>query len=45
MPDPSRENDIALKIVGSVAEDAVKQRCETRLAVYKQPSRISIRTA
>ncbi len=42
IPDPSRENDIALEIVGSVTEEDVQRWCQARLSVYKQPSRIQI---
>lgn len=43
MPEPARENDIALDVVGAVREEDVKAWCEGRLSAYKQPSRISIR--
>ena len=43
--EPSRENGIALAIVGSVTEEAVKRWCEGRLSRYKQPSTIEIGTA
>lgn len=46
MPEPSRENDIAIALTldGSraVSEAEVKTWCEMRLAQYKQPSRITI---
>ncbi len=42
IPEPSRENDIALEIVGSVTEGDVKNWCATRLSQYKQPSEIAI---
>jgi long-chain acyl-CoA synthetase len=45
IPDPLRENDIALEITGAVTEPDVKRWCEERLSAYKQPSRIEIRTA
>jgi long-chain acyl-CoA synthetase len=38
IPDPSRENDIALHITGSVTEDEVRAWCESRLSAYKQPT-------
>jgi len=43
IPEPSRENDIALEITGAVSEDDVKRWCEERLSAYKQPGRIEIR--
>jgi long-chain acyl-CoA synthetase len=42
IPVEARENDIALRIVGSVTADAIKAWCETRLSAYKQPSEITI---
>jgi long-chain acyl-CoA synthetase len=44
VPDPVKEHDIALEIVGSesLTEADVKAWCEPRLAQYKQPARISI---
>ena len=42
MPDPVREHDIALTVEGRVDEADVKRWCESRLAVYKQPSQIVI---
>lgn len=45
-PDPTKEHEIVLEILAEsadVTEAAVKARCETRLAQYKQPSRIVIR--
>jgi long-chain acyl-CoA synthetase len=44
IPDPSRENDIALEVDGAVREADVKAWCEARLSAYKQPSEISIRS-
>ena len=41
-PDPVRENDVVLRVVGSVAEEDVKRWCEERLSAYKQPSVIAI---
>jgi long-chain acyl-CoA synthetase len=40
--EPSRENDIALEIVGPVTEEDVQSWCQARLSAYKQPSRIEI---
>jgi long-chain acyl-CoA synthetase len=45
IPEPLRENDIALAIVGNVSETDVKRWCGERLAAYKQPSRIEITDA
>jgi acyl-CoA synthetase (AMP-forming)/AMP-acid ligase II len=42
IPDPVKENDIRLRIRGSVTEVAVKAWCEERLSAYKQPSVIEI---
>lgn len=43
IPEPSRENDIAVEITGTVTEAEVKSWCEGRLSAYKQPSVINIR--
>jgi acyl-CoA synthetase (AMP-forming)/AMP-acid ligase II len=47
IPEPARENDIGLDITteGGVSEADVKRWCEPRLAQYKQPSRVTIRSA
>ena len=45
IPEPSKENDIRLRIVGTITEDEVKQWCEPRLSAYKQPSVIEIVTS
>jgi long-chain acyl-CoA synthetase len=42
VPDPARENDIALSVAGSVSEAAVRAWCEERLSVYKQPTSIVV---
>ena len=42
LPDPVRENDIAIDVVGNVSPDAVKQWADERLAVYKRPSVITV---
>ena len=42
LPDPMRENDIAIDVAGNVTEPAVKAWCEDRLAVYKRPSVVTI---
>jgi len=45
IPEPLRENEIALDITGDVREEDVQRWCEERLAVYKQPNRITIRAS
>jgi long-chain acyl-CoA synthetase len=42
VPDPLRENDIALAVEGDVTEDEVRRWCEARLSAYKQPSEIKV---
>jgi long-chain acyl-CoA synthetase len=42
IPEPARENDILLRVRGSVTADQVKAWCEERLSAYKQPSAIEI---
>jgi long-chain acyl-CoA synthetase len=42
LPEPSRENDILLRIWGGVAEGDVRRWCELRLSAYKQPSVVEI---
>jgi long-chain acyl-CoA synthetase len=42
IPEPSRENDIAVEITGTVTDAEVKGWCEGRLSAYKQPSVITI---
>jgi long-chain acyl-CoA synthetase len=42
IPEPSKENDIALHVTGSVTEDEVRAWCESRLSAYKQPTQIEI---
>jgi len=42
LPDPLRENDIALEIEGDVTEADVKAWCEAQLAVYKRPSVVRV---
>ena len=42
IPEPSKENDIRVRVRGSVTEAAVRQWCEVRLSAYKQPSVIEI---
>jgi long-chain acyl-CoA synthetase len=45
VPNPIRENDIALELKGSVTAADVKQWCDERLSIYKRPSSISVSTA
>jgi long-chain acyl-CoA synthetase len=40
--EPSKENDIALRVTGSVTEDEVRAWCESRLSAYKQPTVVEI---
>ena len=42
LPDPFKENDILLRVRGSVRDAEVKLWCEQRLSAYKQPSVIEI---
>lgn len=42
IPVEARENDVALRIVGSVTAAEVKAWCESRLSAYKLPSEIAI---
>jgi long-chain acyl-CoA synthetase len=42
LPEPVRENDILLRVWGTVSEDDVRRWCETRLSAYKQPSVVEI---
>jgi long-chain acyl-CoA synthetase len=42
IPNPARENDIALDVEGTVSDAAVKAWCELRLSSYKQPSEVRI---
>jgi len=44
IPEPTRENAIALEVAGAVTTDEVAQWCATRLSAYKQPNRIEIST-
>jgi long-chain acyl-CoA synthetase len=41
-PDPLRENDIAVDVVGDVSVDDVRRWCDERLAVYKRPSSVTV---
>ena len=42
LPDPLKENEIVLRVHGTVTEAAVKAWCAERLSVYKQPSVIEL---
>ena len=45
VPNPVRENDIALDVQGSVTVADVKRWCDERLSVYKRPSSITLSDA
>ena len=42
IPDPIRENDIAIEVRGDVTAADVKRWCDERLSVYKRPTSIVI---
>jgi long-chain acyl-CoA synthetase len=42
IPDPRKENDILLRVTGSVTEPDVRRWCEDQLSAYKQPSVVQI---
>ena len=42
IPEPSRENDILLRVWGSVTDPQVREWCESRISAYKQPTTIEI---
>lgn len=42
IPDPSREHDVGIVVSGPVTDEGIRLWCESRLAVYKQPSVIRI---
>ncbi|HEX7980022.1 MAG TPA: AMP-binding protein [Gemmatimonadaceae bacterium] len=44
IPEPTKENDIGLRVTGSVTEEEVRAWCESRLSAYKQPTVISTTT-
>jgi len=44
IPEQTRENDIAVDVVGAVTAADVKSWCDARLAVYKRPSVIQVAT-
>ena len=42
IPEPARENDIGVRVRGSVTEAQVREWCESRLSAYKQPTVVEI---
>lgn len=42
IPEPSRENDILLRVAGNVMKQDVERWCGQRLSAYKQPSVIEL---
>jgi long-chain acyl-CoA synthetase len=44
IPEPTKENDILMRVWGSVSEDEVRRWCESRLSAYKQPSVVEVVT-
>src|SRR5678816_736200 len=42
VPEPSKENDIRVRVRGSVTEAAGRDWCEERLGAYKQPTFVEI---
>ena len=42
VPDPVREHDIVVEVVGAVSAEAVKRWCAERLSAYKQPSEVTV---
>ena len=45
IPEPAREHDIALDVVGDVTADAVRSWAADRLSAYKQPSAVTVTPA
>ena len=43
IPEPSKENDILVRVWGSVTEAQVREWCESRISAYKQPTVIEVR--
>ncbi|HEU4721406.1 MAG TPA: AMP-binding protein [Gemmatimonadaceae bacterium] len=43
IPEPSKENDILVRVWGSVTEAQVREWCESRISAYKQPTVIELR--
>ena len=42
IPEPERENDIGLRVAGTVTAEQVRAWCASRLSAYKQPAEITI---
>jgi long-chain acyl-CoA synthetase len=42
IPEPTRENDILLRVTGNVMKQDLERWCEQRLSAYKQPSVIEL---
>lgn len=42
LPDPLKENAIALRVEGGATEEEIRRWCEWRLSAYKQPNAIEI---
>ncbi len=42
IPDPTRENDIAIDVRGDVGAAEVKRWCDDRLSIYKRPTSIGV---
>jgi len=42
IPEPSKENDILVRVRGAVTEADVREWCEARLSAYKQPTVVEI---
>ena len=42
IPEPSKENDIRVRVRGAVADADVRAWCEARLSAYKQPTVVEI---
>jgi len=42
IPEPARENDIRVRVRGSVTEAQVREWCESRVSAYKQPTVVEI---
>ena len=42
IPEPLKENDIRLRVWGTVTEAQVREWCESRISAYKQPTVIEV---
>ena len=42
IPEPAKENDISVRVSGSVTAEDVKLWCEDRLSAYKQPTVVEV---